>query len=154
VRHPVLGEVVGATIIKGADLTASEEQDQNIACTVADVRKIYLANSTHNASILVAMALVISAVVFRHTGYVSTAVTAAAIVTIFGQLPYMIGQAAMYDALLVSYEGLQRAQVSEKLHRYAPLFPKLDFLKALSATGTAGGLLVLLIREFGKDILK
>jgi hypothetical protein len=71
-----------------------------------------------------------------------------------GQLPYMIGQAAMYDALLVSYEGLQRAQVSEKLHRYAPLFPKLDFLKTFSATGTAGGLLVFLIRESGKDLLK
>jgi hypothetical protein len=131
-----------------------EQKDLDLACMVADLRKVYLYDAVHNVILLVAFA----AVVIRLWGIqIDVKWLIASLVglsLLFNQLPYILGQSALHERVLERYEGAKRAEMKEKLKKYSPLFPTSDFLAALFTTGTAGGVLYFLLDNFIKEALK
>ena len=57
----------------------------------------------------------------------------------FNQLPYMIGQSRLRREVLKNYRNAKRVDMEEELKKYAPLFPKWDFLINSVSPVSAGG---------------
>lgn len=131
-----------------------EQKDLDLAYMVTDLRKIYLYDAMHNVILLVAFA----AAAIRLWGIPIDVkwlmVSLVGLSLLFNQLPFVIGQSALHERVLERYEGIKRADMAEKLKKYSPLFPTSDFLAALFTTGTAGGVLYVLIDNFIKEALK
>jgi hypothetical protein len=70
--------------------------------------------------------------------------------------PYSIGQHHLHEAIVdgLCLEGIKRQQKKKRLIEASPLYPQSNFLGALVATGTAGGLITALINEILKSALK
>lgn len=131
-----------------------EKQDLSIAYIATDLRKIYLYNAAHNVTLLFAFVFSGASLINIFVDLKWVILSLLSLSLVFVQLPYMIGQSLLHEQVLDKYEGTQRADIIEKLRKNAPLFPTSDFLAALSATGTAGGLLYYVLDNFLKEILK
>ncbi len=131
-----------------------EQTDIDIAYMISDLRKMYLYNAVHNVILLIvfiAFALNLSGFIVKTKWLLSGLIGSS---LIFNQLPYMIGQLRLHDRVLERFEGVKRSEIAEKLKKYAPFFPKVDFLSALFTAGTAGGVLYFLLDQFVKNTLK
>lgn len=131
-----------------------KQKDLDLAYLVADLRKVYLYDATHNVTLLVAF-------IVTMFGLLSIPITIKWLVAsligfslVFNQLPYVLGQLALHEQMLERYEGIERADMAENLKKYSPLFPTSDFLATLFTTGTAGGLLYFLIDNLIKEAFK
>jgi hypothetical protein len=131
-----------------------EQKDLDLACMVADLRRIYLYDSVHNVILLVAFATVVARLWGVPIDVKWLLVSLLGLSLLFNQLPYVLGQAALHEKVLERYEGVKRAEMAEKLKKYTPLFPTSDFLAALFTTSTAGGILYFLLDNFVKEALK
>jgi ABC-type multidrug transport system fused ATPase/permease subunit len=131
-----------------------EKQDLSLAAMITDLRKAYLYDSMHNVILVVVFAAITASLwnMVVNIKYVLTGLLGFSL--IFGQLPYIIGQSLLHEKVLDRYEGVQRTDIAEKLKKNAPLFPIVDFLGALFATGTAGGLFYFLLDQFIKNALR
>ena len=72
------------------------------------------------------------------------------------KVPYSVGQFRLHEEILDAYHlnGLAQSELKKKLKNISPLYPVLDFAGALVASGTAGGLIVMLIIEVLKGAVK
>lgn len=126
---------------------------QGVAVGVCEVRKTYLWSSVYAVTVLFGLVLAffqISATTLPSAGLV---VGSLAVLFALVQVPYVLGQAFSRDALLDGFEGTEKEELREKLSKYAPVFPKFEALGALTATGTAGGFLYLVLERFAKGAL-
>ncbi len=131
-----------------------EQQDLSLAYMITDLRKVYLYDSVHNAVLLVAFVSVVASVWNIPVDLKWVIVALLGVSFVFSQLPYIIGQSLLHEKVLDRYEGTKRSEMADKLKKTAPLFPTVDFLAALFATGTAGGLLYYLLDQFMKNVFK
>lgn len=131
-----------------------EQKDLDLACMVADLRKIYLYDAVHNVILLVAFTAVAAGIWGVPIDMKWLIASLVGLSLLFNQLPYILGQSALHEKVLERYEGAKRADMKEKLKKYSPLFPTSDFLAALFTTGTAGGVLYFLLESFIKEALK
>lgn len=129
-------------------------QDLSLACMVSDLRKIYFYDATHNVALLIALVAVVISLWGFSVDMKWLVGSLIGLVLVFNQLPYVIGQAQMHAKVLEKYEGVNRAEVAEKLKKYAPLFPSFDSVAALFMSGTAGGIVYFLIDQFVKSLLQ
>ncbi|GEM_PF-2822908 len=131
-----------------------EEQDLTLAIITTELRKAYLYDSTHNAILLFAFALIILELghIPIDTKWMVTALLG--LILFMCQLPYIIGQSLLHEKVRDRYEGLKREEMAENLRKKAPLLPTVDFLAALFTTGTAGGVIYYLLDQFIKNTLK
>lgn len=130
------------------------QKDLDLACMVADLRKVYLYDAVHNVVLLVAFAAAVIGLWGIPIDVKWLLASLVGLSLLFNQLPYVLGQSALHEKVLERYEGTKRADISEKLKKYSPLFPISDFLAALFTTGTAGGVLYVLLDNFVKEALK
>ena len=125
-----------------------QARDLDILVVISDLRKVYFYNSLHNVVLLAIFGWLIlnstSAIEFKWWF-----VSAAVVTTVLGYLPYGIGQMLMRDRALHRFEGKERRDMEGQLKKYAPVFPKLEFIAGLVATPAAGFLVTLL-----DDLLK
>jgi hypothetical protein len=147
-RRDAIVEVVDATSVE--DRTA---RIQDVGVTLTDLRKTILWSSIYASTVFVALL----AIELRLVGWLLSiwwVLTLALIVFLMAwQLPYVVGQTLTQERLLDGFEGVQREELRERLLKYAPVFPKLEALKALVASSTAGGLLFLMIEKALKGVL-
>ena len=113
-----------------------EQKDLDLACIVADLRKVYLYDAVHNVILLVAFAAIVAGLWGISIDIKRLVASLVGLSLLFNQLPYVLGQSAFHEKVLERYEGVKRAEMAEKLKKYAPLFPKSDFLATLFMTGT------------------
>jgi hypothetical protein len=130
------------------------QKDLDMAYMVANLRKVYLYDAVHNVVLLVAFAAVVIGLWGIPIDAKWLLASLVGLSLLFNQLPYVLGQSALHEKILDRYEGTKRADISEKLKKYSPLFPSSDFLAALFTTGTAGGVLYFLLDNFVKAALK
>jgi len=132
-----------------------EQKDLSLAHMITDLRKVYLYDSVHNIILLVAFALIVVSLRNLSVGIIKWVVAAfLGLILIFSQLPFIIGQSLLHEKVLDRYDGVKRADMADKLKKTAPVFPTVDFLASLFATGTAGGLIYFLLDQFVKNVLK
>lgn len=131
-----------------------EQKDLDLACMVADLRKVYLYDAVHNVILLVAFAAAVLGLWGISIDVKWLIASLVGLSLLFNQLPFVLGQSALHEKVLERYEGTKRADIAEKLKKYSPLFPTSDFLAALFTTGTAGGVLYVLLDNFIKEALK
>jgi len=131
-----------------------EQKDLDLACMVADLRKVYLYDAVHNVILLVAFTATVIGLWGIHIDVRWLIASLIGMSLLFNQLPFVLGQSALHEKVLERYEGTKRADIAEKLKKYSPLFPTSDFLAALFTTGTAGGVLYVLLDNFIKEALK
>lgn len=131
-----------------------EQKDLDLACMVGDLRKVYLYDAVHNVVLLVAFAATVIGLWGIPIDVKWLIASLVGLSLLFNQLPFVLGQSALHEKVLERYEGVKRADISEKLKKYSPLFPTSDFLAALFTTGTAGGVLYVLLDNFIKEALK
>lgn len=136
------------------ETTDQEQKDLDLACMVADLRKIYLYDAVHNVVLLVAFVAVTMGLWGISIDVKWLIASLLGLSLLFNQLPFALGQSALHEKVLERYEGAKRADIAEKLKKYSPLFPTFDFLAALFTTGTAGGVLYVLLDNFVKEALK
>lgn len=136
------------------ETTDQEQKDLDLACMVADLRKIYLYDAVHNVVLLVAFVAVTMGLSGISIDVKWLIASLLGLSLFFNQLPFALGQSALHEKVLERYEGAKRADIAEKLKKYSPLFPTFDFLAALFTTGTAGGVLYVLLDNFVKEALK
>lgn len=55
---------------------------------------------------------------------------------------------------LERYVGIEHSEIEEKLAKHAPRYPKFELFGALITTGTAGGMIYLLLNQFVKNVFK
>jgi hypothetical protein len=130
-----------------------KKRELDAAYTVADLRRMYLYDAVHNVILLVAFA----GVALKLLGVgISAAWFLGLLIPLslgLNQLPYMIGQKRLHNAILARYTGIEGAKMAAELKKYSPLFPKPDFLAAFFMTGTGGGVVFLLLEESVKHLL-
>jgi len=131
-----------------------EQKDLDLACMVADLRKVYLYDAVHNVILLVAFAAAVLGLWGISIDVKWLIASLVGLSLLFNQLPFVLGQSALHKKVLERYEGTKRADIAEKLKKYSPLFPTSDFLAALFTTGTAGDVLYVLLDNFIKEALK
>lgn len=131
-----------------------EQQDLLFAYISTDLRKAYFYDSIHNVILFISFASAIAGLSNVPIDPRLLIFVVFILSVLFNQLPFIIGQHFLHDKILARYDGLERADMSEKLKKYAPLFPTADFLTALFTTGTAGGFIYYLIDQFVKSLLK
>jgi hypothetical protein len=122
------------------------------ACALADLRQTVLWSSVYASSVLIGLVLTVLSLTLKtieRPGLIGLLV----LFFLAIQVPYVIGQARLHGELLKPFEGVRRADVREQLNKYAPVFPKFQSLTALTTTGTAGGLLYLMLDSLAKNLL-
>jgi hypothetical protein len=128
--------------VTAAGFTAEQptERAQEIACAVADLRKVMFWSSTYGSAVLLGLVLAAARLLLPSVSLLWTAVPALTLLFLCVQLPYVWGQSNLHRNLLAGQEGIGRADLEEKLLKYSPLVPKLPAVAALAATGTVGGI--------------
>jgi hypothetical protein len=126
----------------------------DMACMVADLRKVYLFDSAHNVVLLVAFAAV--ALKLQGVGVDEKTLLLLLLFLSFGfnHLPYIIGQSRLHDKVLEPYQGVERAEINAKLKEHAPFFPRWEFLAVLLTSSPAGGVVYFLLEHSVHDVLK
>lgn len=119
-----------------------------------DLRKLYLFDISHNILLLIIFILTFSYTYGFVLGYQWIVILILASMMLFSQFPYTIGQYFLHQKVLDWYEGLSRAEINKWLNENIPLFPTFDFLTAIFASGTAGGLILYLLDNFIKELFK
>lgn len=125
--------------ISQPDTVDQKQRDFDLASVVTDLRKIYLYDALHNLILIVAFVatmLVLWGVTIDIRLFIVGAVGGA---FVFNQLPYMIGQSRLRREVLKNYRNAKRVDMEEELKKYAPLFPKWDFLINSVSPLSAGG---------------
>jgi len=133
---------------------SKEEKSLSLAIMSTDLRKLYLYDSTHNILLmfLFAYSFLLTYGRIIELKFLVIAIMLATIM--FSQFPYVLGQYFLHQKTLEPFEGLPRAEVEEKIRKYAPLYPTFHFLGALLTSGTAGGLAYFLLDNFVKGLFK
>jgi hypothetical protein len=134
-------------------LSASDDQIQELACAVADLRKTIFWSSVFGATIFFALSLLVAHLIALRAPSAWLVVPTLAVVFLFVQLPYVWGQAQVHANLLEAREGVARAELHEKLAKLSPLLPRVPALVALTTTGTVGGLLYVTVGKILADAL-
>lgn len=136
------------------DAKIKEEKMISLAIMSTDLRKLYLYDSTHNILLmfLFGYSFLITYGATIELKYLILAILLATLA--FSQFPYVYGQNLLHEKALEPFEGLPRAEVDEKIKKYAPLYPTSHFLAALLTNGTAGGLVFFLLDYFVKGLIK
>lgn len=143
---------------QGVKKTIPTEMEHNVAYAVSELRKVYLYDSIHDAMLLVsflALALRLGQVQIgkNHVCFLSFGLCSgaaqidkgwllgglAAVILVLNQLPFMVGQRQLHLLVLDKLEGWSRAETFAKIKESLVLFPKIEFLAALFASGSAGG---------------
>jgi len=121
-------------------------QNLDMAYLVADLRKIYFFDAVHNSTLLLGFFFsLLSAASMKliTQNWVWVVLAGLLILFIFCYLPFSIGQYRLHETIIDSakVEGLKRKELKKALAEASPLYPQLDFIGALLATGTVGGIL-------------
>ena len=122
----------------------------DVAYAISELRKVYLYDSFHNATLLVsflALGLSISQIYVEKSWWLQAF---AAIVLVFIQIPFVAGQSALQDLALGNIGGWGRAKLLNEMKEGLPLFPKVEFLAAIISSGSAGGL----VWSLGEKLIK
>lgn len=110
----------------------SEEEAIELACTVSDLRKIYLYDAIHNSTLLIASTTVLFwllGIKFNQIWVIGSLIST---ISFFNLLPYAIGQTALHNKILEQYQGIKRIKLLEKLRKYSPRFPFFNLNSASS----------------------
>jgi len=135
------------------NVDAQDRFIQDIGCAVADLRKIIFWSSVYGASVLLGLALLLFHL-FALPSPQWIAVATVTILFLLVQIPYVLGQASAHKRLLYLREGSERAELQEKLRKTSPLLPSFPALAALTGTGTAGGVLYLILEKMLESVLR
>ena len=100
-----------------------EKEAIELACTVSDLRKIYLYDAIHNSTLLIASVTVLLWLLGGILNLILLVSSLVGIILFLNLLPYSIGQAALHNKILERYKGMKRIKLLEKLRKYSPLFP-------------------------------
>jgi hypothetical protein len=131
----------------------SDAQIQEIACAVADLRSTVFWSSVFAATIFFALSLLIIQSLILETPTTWLVLPTLGVVFLLVQLPYVWGQVQVHASLLEAREGVARVELSERLQKLSPLLPRVPALIALTATGTAGGLLYIALSKIMASVL-
>jgi len=131
-----------------------QERDLSLALIATDLRKAYLYDSIHNIILSVAFASAIASLWGITVDMKQMLQWLLGLGLVFSQVPFIAGQLFLHETLLDRYEGTRRMEIAERLKKIAPLFPTIDVLTSLFATGTAGGLFYFLLDQSIKNALK
>jgi hypothetical protein len=141
----------------------ADEQDNSqyldMAYLAGDLRKVYFYDSVHTVTLLTGFVLsVISIFDIRLVLSNPVWFGLAGLLALFSfcYLPYSVGQYHLHETIVggLGLEGLQRKELRKALMEASPLYPQSDFIGALVASGTVGGLIAALVYEVAKGALK
>jgi len=132
----------------------SDEQIQGIAVAAADLRKTVFWSSVFATTVFFALSLLVLQVMITNTALLWLFVSTLAVLFLLIQLPYVWGQVQVHENLLEIREGVARAELHEKLQKLSPLLPRVPALVALTTTGTAGGILYLILSKMFVHVFK
>jgi len=149
----VSGNVLKTIVSQANTSEEYEKRRLSLAQIVSDLRKIHLYDSSHNIILLVALSFAAAGIFGFNIELRWVIIILLLLHLLFAQLPYVIGQLLLQQEILRNSEGMERVELSEKLRKISPLFPTNDFFVTLTATGTAGGFLYIVIDEFIKAAL-
>jgi hypothetical protein len=127
----------------------------DLSIVMGDIRRLFLYNSIY-ISVLIFLTSILTFLLFEP---VSNNIFKYFILIIFlllylvgVQIPYLIGQRRLHNEILSEFIGTQKEDISEKLIKYSPTFPKYNIIKSLTIGGTAGGIilyfLIQMIKKF------
>ena len=122
----------------------------DVAYALSELRKVYLYDSFHNATLLVsfvALGLSFWQVHIERSWWIQVI---AGVVLVFVQIPFIAGQSALQELVVGSTGGWNRAKLLGEMKEALPLFPKIEFLAALLSSGSAGGL----VWSLGEKLIK
>jgi len=131
-----------------------EQEDLDLACDLSNLRKVYKYDSLHNVVLLVAFAATLVQLWGKLIDLKWVIISLLIMTFVLSELPYAIGQNALHLKVLDRYTGVKHAELTKKLKENAPVFPPLNFIVALTTTGTAGGILYTFFNQFVQDVLK
>jgi hypothetical protein len=143
-KLPILQVIVPPAPVK-PPLEDPVQKELDLASDVSQLRRIYKYDALHNAILVATFAgalLDIQGVVINVVWLVLGIPIAA---FLFSELPYAMGQYSLHEKVLERWTGTKHVDVKKKLDEYAPLFPSLPILAALTTATTAGGLLLYLL---------
>jgi hypothetical protein len=115
------------------------EDTLNHAVMAMHLRRVYLADATHNVIILIVFVGVAVALAHVHISIqkVLPCMIVSGILVILTQIPYVLGQQCLRNTMLGDTDGIQRARLQERLDRYIPMWPQIG--------GACGQILISLI---------
>lgn len=142
---------------KKVDDVSSKNLD--MAYLVVDVRKVYFYDAVHCVILLFGFSVAILSTInlqFITSHLIWVGVGGLLLLFVFCYLPYSVGQYQLHEVILEhsSLEGLKRKKLKEALMKNCSLYPQSDFIGALAASGTVGGILCALAYELMKNALK
>jgi hypothetical protein len=131
----------------------SDEQIQEVAVAIADLRKTVFWSSVFATAVFFALALLILQVAGPKAPTQQLFIPTLVLLFLLIQVPYVWGQVLLHSNLLDMREGVARAELQEKLQKLSPLLPRVPALVALTTTGTAGGVLYLILSKMFAHVL-
>ena len=132
-----------------------KERAIGLGKTTTDLRELFLYDSVHNVLLLSVFLYVFLASINISLSWKEISFGVLFMLTVFSQLPFIIGQSLLRQYILNGYGGYARGVMESELKKdeYAPLLRKPEFLVALTTLGT-GGLLFILAENFIKELFK
>jgi HEAT repeat protein len=133
---------------------ALDQQYIDLACDISRLRMVYKYDALHNTILLVAFILILIEVWLIPIDVKWLIASLLFATLVFSEIPYGIGQYRLHNRILEQYTGGKHAEMAKKLQDYAPIFPPWAFLGALLTTGTAGGILYVLLNQIVQNALQ
>ncbi|GEM_PF-4790665 len=131
-------------------LITQQEHDLLVANLTAEIRKLYLFNSSHNIILFVTFLTIVLLILGLEVSLYFVLGTILVLYTVFGQLPYVLGQRNLHTQIMVRYSNLDNivtyTEMEKKLHDVSPLYLRIYFINSILMTGV-GGFLFLIISQ-------
>ncbi|HEY1349556.1 MAG TPA: VWA domain-containing protein [Ktedonobacteraceae bacterium] len=122
-----------------------EQKDLDLASDVSDLRKIYKYDALHNATLLVVLVTASLNTIGVTINIIWLVLGTLATAFFLSELPYAIGQYLLHAKVLERYTGTKHVDMKKKLDKYAPPFPPIALLVALTTATSIGGFLFYLL---------
>jgi hypothetical protein len=136
-----------------AKLEDGSDAARDWGCVFTEYRKMFLADTIENAALLITFFLLTWLLRGTHTLPVIDAKFLGAVVAgsiILNQLPYLIGQWRVQDALVRPFQGWTKITKTKEATENIPLVPKLEWIAALIGEASAGGLAIELMKKIAE----
>jgi hypothetical protein len=134
--------------------STSYDEVLGFANMITNLRGILLYDSIHNLFLFFAFVFIMLNLLGITINIRILLISSLILSFIFIQLPHIIGQYLLHDKILEDYNLMEQVKFKEDLKKYAPLYPKFEFVAALIAPCTIGYFLFILLEGLLTSLIK